>query len=336
MKNLSFPDRRNALLSPSKVIMLLPVFLSVLLFSAHAQVSNTPADVQKTLAEVGPVWGKDVLGNIGKTVGVYTPLLASSPKGGMTVTKNLAYGSHARNLLDIYQPLQGTKKPVVVFLHGGAYIRGERSLNAEIYANVPTYFARQGMLGVNATYQLAPASKWPAASQDVGQLVKWLKENAEKYGGDPDRIYLVGHSAGATHIATYLFMKELQPASGPGVAGVVLLSGRYQFDPKADDPSLKAFQAYFGEDASQYKKMSPLTHLATAPKIPMFIGISEYDNPDLDTQGALLYAASCERDRACPRFLRMEHHNHVSMVLQFNTADELLGNEILKFIARNR
>ena len=56
--------------------------------------------------------------------------------------------------------------------------------------------------------------------------------------------------------------------------------------------------------------------------MPTFIVISEYDNPDLDTQGALLFGALCERDRACPRFTRMELHNHLSMVYQFNTADD--------------
>lgn len=316
----------------------LPAFGVALLFCGctSAPVSNMPIEVQRTLAEVGPVWGKDVLGNIKKTVDVYMPVLAASPKGALKITKDVAYGSNPRNLMDMYQPSQGTKQPVVVFMHGGAYVRGERNLNAEIYGNVATYFARHGMLGVNATYQLAPASKWPSASQDVGRLVKWLKENAHKYGGDPERIYLVGHSAGATHIATYAFMKELQPLDGPGVAGLVLLSGRYHFDPKADDPSLSAFQAYFGTDRSLYPRMSPINHLASAARIPLFIGISEYDNPDLDTQGALLFSAACERDRACPRFFRMEHHNHVSMVFHFNTADELLGSEILKFIARGR
>jgi hypothetical protein len=70
--------------------------------------------------------------------------------------------------------------------------------------------------------------------------------------------------------------------------------------------------------------------------MPTFIVISEYDNPDLDTQGALLFGALCERDRACPRFTRMDLHNHLSMVYQFNTADDALGRQILEFIRRGR
>jgi acetyl esterase/lipase len=303
---------------------------------AFGQLANLPPQVSQRLAEVGPGWGKDILGNIEKTLEVYTPLLAVAPKTGVSIQRDLSYGSDARHRLDIYRAEGLKNAPVVAFLHGGAYVRGERSVNNEVYGNVPTYFARNGFLGVNATYRLAPAAQWPAAAQDVGSLVAWLRDNAVKYGGDPGRIFLIGHSAGATHVATYAYLKELQPAQGPGVAGIVLMSGRYHFDPHPNDPNLKNFQAYFGTNASQYPARSPISHVKQAPRLPTFIVVSEYDNPDLDTQGAMLLAALCERDRACPRFTRMEKHNHLSMVYQFNTADEALGREVIEFIRRGR
>jgi acetyl esterase len=123
---------------------------------------------------------------------------------------------------------------------------------------------------------------------------------------------------------------------GAGIAGVVLMSGRYHFDPKPDDPNLSSFQAYFGTDQTRYSAQSPINYVKAAKPMPTFIVISEYDNPDLDTQGALLFGALCERDRACPRFTRMELHNHLSMVYQFNTADDALGRQILDFIRRGR
>lgn len=313
--------------------------LLALLFAAapaFAQVANMPAHVQQRLAEVGPGWGRNILGNIEKTLEVYTPLLAVAPKQGVTVQRDIAYGPDARHKADIFKAEGLKNAPVVVFLHGGAYVRGDRDVNPEVYGNVPMYFARQGMLGVNATYRLAPAAQWPAAAQDVGSLVRWLKENAARFGGDPNRIYLIGHSAGATHVATYVYLKELQPSPSHGVAGVVLMSGRYHFDPHPSDPNLKNFQAYFGADRSQYPARSPITHVKGAGPLPTFVVVSEYDNPDLDTQGAMLFAALCERDRACPRFTRMEKHNHLSMVYQFNTADDALGREVLEFIRRGR
>ena len=317
----------------NKFILLLLTWLASL---AQAQVTNMPPHVLERLAEVGPGWGKDIRGNIAKTLEVYTPILAAMPKDGVTVTRDLAYGEDPRHRLDMFRPEGKSGVPVVVFLHGGAYVAGERRLNDEVYGNVPMYFARQGMIGVNATYRLAPAAKWPAASQDVATLVRWLKANVASQGGDPNRIYLIGHSAGATHVASYAFIRSLQPPEGTGLAGLVLMSGRYMFDPSPDDPNLKNFQAYFGADRSTYPQQSPINHVKTAPKIPTHIVIAEYDNPDLDTQGAMLMAAYCERDRACPRFTRLEKHNHLSMTFQFNTRDDALGREIVEFIQRGR
>lgn len=317
----------------NKFILLLLTWLASV---AQAQVANMPPQVLERLAEVGPGWGKDIRGNIAKTLEVYTPILAAMPKGGVTVTRDLAYGEDPRHRLDMFRPEGKSGVPVVVFLHGGAYVAGERRLNDEVYGNVSMYFARQGMIGVNATYRLAPAAKWPAAAQDVAILVRWLKANVASQGGDPNRIYLIGHSAGATHVASYAFIRSLQPPEGTGLAGLVLMSGRYLFDPSPDDPNLKNFQAYFGADRSTYPQQSPINHVKTAPKIPTHIVIAEYDNPDLDTQGAMLMAAYCERDRACPRFTRLEKHNHLSMTFQFNTRDDALGREIVEFIQRGR
>jgi acetyl esterase/lipase len=302
----------------------------------QAQVANMPKHVQDRLAEVGPVWGKDIFGNIAKTLEVYTPILRDAPKTGVRVSLDLSYGPDDQQKFDLYQPQKKNGVPIVVFLHGGAYVSGARNINTAVYANVATYFARQGMIGVNATYRLAPSAQWPAAAEDVGALVQWLKTNGSTYGGDVLSIYLIGHSAGATHVATYAYIRSVQPAEGPGIAGIVLMSGRYHIDPKPDDPSLKSVQAYFGTDTGQYAARSPIHHLKNAAALPTFLVIAEYESPDLDVQGALLFAALCERYRECPRFTRMERHNHLSMVYQFNTADDALGREILEFIRRGR
>jgi len=303
---------------------------------ATAQMSAMPQDLQDRLAEIGPNWGKNIRGNIAITQKYYTPLLKAAPHDGVDVMRDISYGAHARNKLDVFKPKDAKDLPVLVFLHGGAYVAGDRDVTEEIYGNVPLYFSRNGMLGINATYRLAPEAKWPAAAEDVKSIVHWIKKNAAQYGGDPERVYLIGHSAGATHIATYLFHKDIRPEGKPEIAGAVLMSGRYHFDPNPKDPNLANFQAYFGTDRSRYEDMSPITHIKTAPNIPLFVVVAEYDNPDLDTQGALLLAEFCKRDRACPKFTRMEHHNHLSMVYQFNTKDELMGRDILTFIKRGK
>jgi acetyl esterase/lipase len=151
----------------------------------------------------------------------------------------------------------------------------------------------------------------------------------------PSRIFLVGHSAGATHVASYIFDKNLQPVTGPGVAGAVLISGRYRVNYDPSDPNARNMQAYFGEDASVYSARSPITHIRES-SVPIFIVNAEYENVGLDVLGAELFEAVCKRDGKCPRFTRLEKHNHISEVASFNTPDQQLGREILEFVKRGR
>jgi acetyl esterase len=321
----------------SPIFVWLGTGIAVLAQPAMAQVSLLPPDVQQVLADVGPIWGSNIGKNIATTAAAFAPLQAAAPKSGITVTKNLAYGEDPRQILDVFQPQSASGAPIVIFIHGGAYVAGDKDVyGGEFYRNIPTWFARQGFVGINATYRLAPAAKWPSGAEDVGGMVKWAKDNAAKYGGDPARIFLIGHSAGATHVASYIFDKSLQPATGTGVAGAVLMSGRYRLSFDPNDPNGKSMQAYFGENGAEYAARSPITHIRDGEKTPVFIVISEYENPGLDIRGADLLNAICERDSACPRFMRLDKHNHLSETFAFNTADEQLGREILAFMQRVR
>ena len=80
---------------------------------------------------------------------------------------------------------------------GGAFMRGERRTgDSPFYDNIMLWAVRQGMVGVNMTYRLAPVHPWPAAQQDIQSALKWVRENIAASGGDPTRIILMGHSAG--------------------------------------------------------------------------------------------------------------------------------------------
>lgn len=319
----------------SGIMAVLTAYLSAAI-PAQAQVEKLPLYLQETLAQIGPVFQKDIRKTIPATVEAFQPLLKAAPKDGVTVLRDQAYGEDTRQILDVYRPTVRSGAPVVIFVHGGAYVRGDKDGSGEAYANIAIWFARQGLVGINATYPLAPAAKWPSGAKNVGGMVAWAKANATRFGGDPDRIIVIGHSAGATHVAGYVFDKSLQPPSGPGIAGAVLISGRYRLDYNPTDPNGRNMQAYFGDDASQYASRSPITHVRDGLPVPVFVVVAEYDNPGLDVRGAELFSALCERDGVCPRFVRLNRHNHLSEVLAFNTPDEYLGREILDFINRGR
>lgn len=303
---------------------------------AGAQVDRLPPYLQETLAQIGPVFQRDIRTTIPATLAAFQSILKSAPKDGVTVTADQHYGTDPKQVLDVYQPTPRQGAPILIYIHGGAYVVGDKNAYGEIYANIGWWFARQGIVTLNATYRLAPGAQWPGAVQDVRAMVVWARENALRLGADPNRIYLMGHSAGATHVASYIFDKALQPAEGPSVAGAVLVSGRYRLEYDPADPNARNMQAYFGDDPAQYSNRSPITHIRDGAKVSVFLVIAEYDNPALDVRGAELLTALCERDGACPRFLRLAGHNHLSEVAAFNTPDEQLGREVLDFMRRGR
>ena len=299
---------------------------------AAAQVSRLPAPIQAALAEIGPRWQSDIRTFIPRTRELFLPLLAEAPKAGVRVTPDIAYGDDPKQRLDVYRPAGIDHAPVVIFIHGGALTRGDKDANAEVYANVLYFFGRRGLVGINANYRLAPQHRYPAAARDIGRVVAWAKANAADYGGDPDRLFLVGHSSGGTHAATWAYDPTIHGPAGPGIAGLVLLSGRLKADNRPDDPNAAGVEAYFGTDPALYPTRSPITHGA-ASHVPTFIVVAEYDNPFLDANGADLFSRICTARGRCPRFTQLVGHNHMSMVMSFNTADEALGLEILDFIA---
>lgn len=296
--------------------------------TAPVMAQNVPPEIKKLLIEQG--WGG---GGGDGTRKAYEELLSKMPKDGVKVTKDLAYGKHERQKIDVYET-QGKNLPIMVFFHGGGYTGGARDNTQYVHANVLTYFARHGFLGVNADFRLAPESTWPSGGQDVAAVVKWLQENASKHGGDSKRIYLFGTSAGASHVAQYAFDRRFQPNNGPGLAGIILQSGRYVLHSDPDDPSLQGgVQAYFGKDPQTYPSRSVINHI-NGSTVPVMLLLTEFDQLNLTATTGELFTALCKRDGGrCPRFVQLKYHNHGTEYHHFNTADDYLGKEILEWIS---
>jgi acetyl esterase/lipase len=287
------------------------------------------------MGEIGPVWGTNIPKHRDMTLAAYGPLLARAPKDGVKVTRDVAYGTHPRHVVDVFQPDAARNAPVMIFVHGGAFVRGDKRVSDEVYDNVLYYFARQGIVGLNIEYRLAPESRHPGGARDLADAVAWTEREVGRYGGDPTRIYVMGHSAGGTHVATWAFDRTAIPERSKSVAGVIIASGRVRVDVHPDNPNADAVRAYFGADASLYDAHSPVTH-ANDPNLPVFIVIAEFENPYLDVYGAeLLHNLSRVRKRA-PRFMRLTRHNHISLMAHINTEEDILGREILDFIEQGR
>jgi triacylglycerol lipase len=288
--------------------------------NANAQM---PPDIVPQIKALGNVI------EVPKTAAIYVPLHPKEPYEGVKVQRDLKYGPDARHALDVFTPENATAPlPVFIFVHGGGFVGGnKRGKDSPFYDNFMLMAARHNMVGVNATYRLAPANKWPAGSEDVAAALKWVHANIAQHGGDPARIYLVGSSAGAAHVAGYVANSKLYPKSGDiGVKGVLLLAGLYDFTDLRDNST----KAYFGDDASKYAERSSLIG-TMHNKTPMFLSWAELDPPVQVKQSELLYANLCNQGK-CPARIVLPNHTHISTVFAVNTDDKLLENAMMKFI----
>jgi triacylglycerol lipase len=294
--------------------------------SAHAQPSAIPPDVAQRIRALGPVLNDEVRLSARSA---YAPL--QPPIGPEILVKaDLSYGVDERHKLDVFAPTQTPSPPalVVIHFHGGAYVRGDKTTpGTPFHGNIAAFWVRNGLVGVNATYRLAPKHQWPAGAQDVGAAARWVRANIGAFGGDGNRIVLMGHSAGASHVAGYLFHKQFQPADGDGVVGAILLSGGY--DPTSGPTDGR--RAYYGEDQSLYAVRSPLKNVA-ARATPIFIGFAEFDPPRFQIEAINLFKALCERDSRCPPMKQLRGHNHFTQVHHIGTADDSLSADMIAFV----
>jgi arylformamidase len=278
--------------------------------------------IARSVAAIGDVVGPD---QAAASREIFAALHETPPYAGVEIVRDARYGPHERHRLDVFRPAGGCDLPVVVFVHGGGFVAGDKSTPGTPYHdNVGLWGARSGMVGVTMNYRLAPEHRWPSGAQDVGAAVDWLAANVAAHGGDPSRIVLMGSSAGATHVAGYAGMADRDP----GVRGVVLLSGAYDL-PLFDDASILA--AYFDSDPAALAAASPLAGLV-ASGLPILFAVAEHDPPVSHRQAAALFGALFERDGRVPPMAFLPGHNHFTEVLHLNAVDDVLGRQIAAFV----
>jgi acetyl esterase/lipase len=153
---------------------------------------------------------------------------------------DIAYGPDAGQGLDVYAPTTARDAPVIVFWYGGAWVKGSK----DDYRFVGAALAESGYVTVVADYRLYPAVRFPQFVQDGALAVRWAADHAREHGGDPRRLFVAGHSAGA-HLAAMLAVQPrwLQAAGAdPGaICGLIALSGPYALEPNSTE--LKAIFA---------------------------------------------------------------------------------------------
>jgi triacylglycerol lipase len=292
-----------------------------------AQTGPIPAERAAQIREIGRVVDP------AKTAPIYAPLQETEPYKGVRIERDIKYGDDTRQGLDVFMPeaaagSPAAPRPVLVFVHGGAFLGGDKhNAGTPFYDNLMIWAVRNGFVGVNINYRLAPAALWPLAAQDVASAMQWVSQNVASHGGDTAHIYLMGHSAGATHVASYVSHPELHKVKGGGMAGTILVSGTYDL---IATPINQPQKVYFGTDASRYEEQLSFKGLL-ATTTPLLLAAAELDPPSFVQQFEMLKEAICKRPSGCAPSYLLPQHSHMSEMYAINTPDDRLTSAVLNF-----
>lgn len=182
-----------------------------------------------------------VLGLAGCTPLTLFDTLVPKDAAASAVAQNIAYGPDPRQSLDVYRPRASKAAahlPIIVFIYGGSWNSGSKSG----YAFVGRALAARGFLVVIPDYRLVPKVRYPAFLEDNASAVGWTIAHAAAFGGDPDRLVLAGHSAGAYNAAMLAYDDRWLGKDRARICGFIGLAGPYDFLPLQSDVAREAFQ----------------------------------------------------------------------------------------------
>lgn len=265
-------------------------------------------------------------------------LLASS--GGaraeefeVEVVKDVAFydGADAdpiKHKLDLYLPKGKKDFPVLFFVHGGAWVMGDKN-QLGIYSALGRNFAKQGIGTVVTNYRLSPKVQHPEHIKDVAKAFAWTHHNIAKHGGKPDQIFACGHSAGG-HLVALLGTDESylknEGLSLKAIKGVIPMSGVYRIPEKM-------MPTVFGKDPEIVKKASPLEHVR-AGLPPFCIIYGDKDMPQCDKMSEL-FCKSLKEKECTAETCSIADRSHVSLIMLVSRTTDPASEAIVKFIEKN-
>ncbi|MEA3277966.1 MAG: FG-GAP-like repeat-containing protein [Pseudomonadota bacterium] len=189
--------------------------------------------------------------------------------------------------LDVYETTWDNA-PVMVWVHGGGWTGGDKATKNGL-GYKPSYFTGKGFLFISVNYRLSPKSKgspdpgrlmYPVHNQDVAAAIGWIKTHARDFGGNPDNISLIGHSAGGgivTQLATDESFLAKEGVALDNLRCVITLDIGGAYDLTQSAPGGRLFQHVFGQDPKVWEQASPIRHVESGKDIPAFFIVSGKD-----------------------------------------------------------
>jgi acetyl esterase/lipase len=279
---------------------------------------------------------------LGKTFAVLTGLVLSAcapvsllntllvPSGGYGVKKDIAYGSDPRQKLDIYIPDGlNAPAPVIVFFYGGSWQMGDKSM----YPFFGQAFASKGIVTVVVNYRLYPQVKFPGFVEDGANAFRFVHDQIADYGGDPKRLFLAGHSAGA-HIAVMLASNlsylKAAGADPDWIRGTIGIAGPYDFLPLTDPKII----ALFGGD--RVPETQPI-NFVDGKRAPMLL-VCGTDDETVNHKNTTRMAAKLEKFGNRVEVHQYPGIGHIGIILSLAPGfrgNTTLRDDMVKFVGSN-
>lgn len=288
-------------------------------------------DISSALQKLGRAITPDM---VMSTRELIAPHLEVSPVPDVNIARDCQYGEHERHRLDIFTPAEAAdhKRPLLVFVHGGGFVMGDKHTEGTpFYDNVGHWAVRNGFNAVTLTYRLAPEYQWPAGIEDLHAAVQWLQKEGDSHGISADKLFLVGQSAGACHVASYITRPDIYAPNPVGVSGAVLLSGLYNFTAESVNDMEKS---YLGGDAAHYADRSSLQALSKTD-IPLLVGLSEWDPENFQEQSLNLLNAILKEKGGLPQSVMLNGQNHISPILYLGLPGDVLAPALMYFVQQH-
>lgn len=261
-----------------------------------------------------------------------TPVVAA----GSVVRQNIAYvaGGSDKQTLDIYAPAGAKDAPVVIFVHGGEWFKGDK---AEV-SYKPRFLNDNGIILVSINYRLSGTDQHPAQADDVAAAVRWVHDHAASFGGSPDKLVLMGHSAGC-HLVTLVGLDPrplatvgMRPADLKGV--ISWSGGAFDLVAKVGQEGMyaKYIRLNFGASPEAWRDASPIAHVGDSKPMPRFLFASAGEgNPEsrlLSEQMARLIKAAGGDARA----VTLEGKEHYFADHEVGMPGDPTGEVLLRFV----
>lgn len=239
--------------------------------------------------------------------------------------RTYAYGTKASEQLDVFAPAGARGLPVMVFIHGGAW---QMLSKDDSSAPAPTFVAN-GAIYVAINFDNLPGNTLPGMVDQCRRALAWVGANATRFGGDPERIYVSGHSSGG-HLTAVMLSTDWQAQGAPAnlLKGGVVMSGMGDLAPVV----LSTRGAYMKLNAAQVTELSPLQHLDRVT-CPVIVAWGSRESPEFKRQNRQLADALTTRARLAGVYL-VDGANHFEVVNELNRPDTGLSRATLALMGR--